>query len=262
MKCLALDTEVTERFLISSAFLFLSVAFPVAANAKPIKSIAGWDLYRSADACSLGRLASKSFVFITWTAEGEHRLRVHDPQLQVEQDVPNSTSAIIDGKRFEVTAKGARTSDGVPGLLFFDASELIAAARSKETFGLVVNGHNEVTITLNGLAEAFSDFARCAGNLTKRVPEMVPVVAAKLVQSPWLSREELPSLGNSRNELTFRLTITKEGAPDKCDVIESSGSQTLDEAACHLLRMRSRFTPALNASGKPVPSTYQSSVRF
>lgn len=52
-----------------------------------------------------------------------------------------------------------------------------------------------------------------------------------------------------------QLTVGLNGRVTRCDIIRSSGSQSLDDATCSILEKRARFTPASDADGKPVAAT-------
>ena len=49
----------------------------------------------------------------------------------------------------------------------------------------------------------------------------------------------------------FRIAIGPDGRVAACDVTASSGSASLDETTCRLVRQRVRFTPARDAQGRP-----------
>lgn len=62
--------------------------------------------------------------------------------------------------------------------------------------------------------------------------------------------------------VAFRLGISPEGLVDECQIVSSSGSPVLDQATCDLIRQRARFTPAIEAAGKPVRGSYSNHVRW
>jgi TonB family protein len=53
-----------------------------------------------------------------------------------------------------------------------------------------------------------------------------------------------------------RLTVGANGRVTRCDVIRSSGSDTLDTTTCSILQRRARFVPARDSVGKAAASTY------
>ncbi len=59
-----------------------------------------------------------------------------------------------------------------------------------------------------------------------------------------------------------RFMVGVDGTPRDCRVVEPSGSAMLDETTCHVILSRSRFSPALDRAGKPLPSLYFTRVRW
>ena len=52
-----------------------------------------------------------------------------------------------------------------------------------------------------------------------------------------------------------RLSVDAKGKVSACTIIRSSGSQSLDEATCRILKRRARFIPAHDANEEPVPTS-------
>lgn len=81
----------------------------------------------------------------------------------------------------------------------------------------------------------------------------------------WITDADYPA-GAQREGLTgvtrFRLQVDASGRATSCEVTGSSGHRILDDQACRLLPRRARFTPAEDASGNRIPSTYASSIRW
>jgi TonB family protein len=51
------------------------------------------------------------------------------------------------------------------------------------------------------------------------------------------------------------LAIDRQGRVSGCTIVNGSGHVSLDNATCRILQSRARFTPARDASGRPVPDT-------
>lgn len=60
----------------------------------------------------------------------------------------------------------------------------------------------------------------------------------------------------------MRIGIDANGRVSSCTVTGSSGSSTLDEAACRGMQRYARYNPALNAAGNEVSSTTTQSIRY
>jgi protein TonB len=52
------------------------------------------------------------------------------------------------------------------------------------------------------------------------------------------------------------------GRVSACDITSSSGSRTLDNASCQILRSRALFTPARDSSGNPITDTIRQEIRW
>jgi periplasmic protein TonB len=60
----------------------------------------------------------------------------------------------------------------------------------------------------------------------------------------------------------FRLTVGPDGRVSNCEVTRSSGSSSLDNTTCRLMRSRARFTPARDTSGAATSDTVSASIRW
>jgi TonB family protein len=55
-----------------------------------------------------------------------------------------------------------------------------------------------------------------------------------------------------RGLTTVRITVSAEGRPLDCVTVATSGSPEMDATVCRIALARGRFTPALDANGRPV----------
>lgn len=72
------------------------------------------------------------------------------------------------------------------------------------------------------------------------------------------SADDYPALAQRNGEegtVQAELAVNGDGRVEKCTVIRSSGSKTLDEATCSILQRRARFTPARDVNGDAVSDT-------
>lgn len=58
-----------------------------------------------------------------------------------------------------------------------------------------------------------------------------------------------------RGVVSLKLIVGPDGRLLGCNIVSSSGDQVLDMATCNILRRRSRFAPATDASGAPTNGT-------
>ena len=61
---------------------------------------------------------------------------------------------------------------------------------------------------------------------------------------------------------TVSLSIGTDGRVTGCNVTSSSGSRSLDNATCRVLRSRARFTPARLSNGQPTTDTYTQRITW
>jgi TonB family protein len=81
----------------------------------------------------------------------------------------------------------------------------------------------------------------------------------------WVTDADYPMealLKQQQGMVTYQLQIDAQGRPGWCRVVQSSGSESLDAVTCALVRARARFRPARDSKGRPVPSDYQSRLRW
>lgn len=60
----------------------------------------------------------------------------------------------------------------------------------------------------------------------------------------------------------FLLAVGPNGSVTDCNIMRSSGSAILDAATCRLMTSRARFTPALDANGKPTSDTVSARIAW
>jgi len=60
--------------------------------------------------------------------------------------------------------------------------------------------------------------------------------------------------GRYQGTVAVQVTVEADGRVSRCATVRGSGNAGLDEMTCRLVRERARFTPALDARGRPVAS--------
>ncbi|MEO5494767.1 MAG: energy transducer TonB [Sphingomonas sp.] len=66
----------------------------------------------------------------------------------------------------------------------------------------------------------------------------------------------------AQGRVVARLSVGTDGRVTDCQVTASSGNGDLDSTTCRIAKSRVRFTPAQDASGSPIASTYTLPVRW
>ncbi len=91
--------------------------------------------------------------------------------------------------------------------------------------------------------------------------EPMPLVPLHHVLNP----EDYPAEALRKKEegsVRYRLSIGSAGEIRNCEVLKSSGSVSLDEGTCKLLRSRARFSPAKDEAGRQVEGHVENSVTW
>jgi protein TonB len=79
------------------------------------------------------------------------------------------------------------------------------------------------------------------------------------------SGDDYPPAAQMRDEqgtVGVELKIDKQGRVSRCNIAQSSNSESLDSATCRILQERARFTPARDNSGQPVEDTYRQRITW
>jgi hypothetical protein len=81
----------------------------------------------------------------------------------------------------------------------------------------------------------------------------------------WVTPDDYPvkMLNAGQSALIdFRLSVNAEGMPTGCFIQLTTRAKEFDAAVCNALMKRARFTPALDADGKPINSFYKNTIHF
>jgi protein TonB len=92
-----------------------------------------------------------------------------------------------------------------------------------------------------------------------------PPQRAKANLAVYFTEQDYPASAIRKEEqgsVAFRLAVSRLGRVTECQIVESSGSSTLDATTCRLLRSRARFIPAKDASGNQVPDTSSGRIKW
>ena len=95
--------------------------------------------------------------------------------------------------------------------------------------------------------------ARIAAPLTAP-PSLARPASARHPLAYYINSGDYPYEAQRRGQhgiVRYEMTIGTDGIPTSCRVIGSSGSPSLDEATCRVMRTRARFRPARDAAGNP-----------
>ena len=152
-----------------------------------------------------------------------------------------------------------------------DIVEDFALARS---VAVSVGGRRVDNLSLRGTRAVADRLLRCAAESRGHRDPFAEAAAASEVAvrarlliplNAFIADSDYPAAalrneeeGNTR----FRLTVGEDGRVIGCTVIGSSGSQSLDSAACSIMQRRARFAPARTRNGSPTVDTYVSGISW
>lgn len=78
----------------------------------------------------------------------------------------------------------------------------------------------------------------------------------------WASYPPAAMRNGDQGKVVFELAVSATGAAADCRITQSSGSALLDSETCRQVLHAARFSPAINAEGVAVASTYSNSFRW
>jgi hypothetical protein len=223
---------------------------------------AGWATSEG-QSCSIYRTKDDRFTFLAATSPREWMIRVHDRKWKFPAKQPLSFKVETAHSFRFVEGNRAKTSNGWQGVVASLEPELVKAAAGNKNIMIQAGSGLLTNVDLDGLNEKMNAFQTCAARLPPAMPpEQRVVKSAVLVSDLSIRASEIGLTMPAQKELRFRLNINEEGMATSCQIVQPSGSLAFDARICALLKQRARFRPARNGSGNPVPTTFQSSVRF
>ena len=84
-------------------------------------------------------------------------------------------------------------------------------------------------------------------------------------QGNWLRTADFPTNSVWKGEsglVRIRLDIEPDGSVSNCRVLYRTNPDSFADLTCKLMKERARFTPALDAAGRPVKSLYLTQIRW
>lgn len=167
------------------------------------------------------------------------------------------------------------TTDGRQRVLRWTTGKTLSfpdMASDDQTVRLASKGGFAATMRWQGARKAFTALRDCQDQVAAAKGEDAAARRAyKRELEPagnpgyWVTYADYPRQAErDRHEgiTGFRLHIDSAGSITRCDITQSSGFAILDERTCDLLRLRARFTPALDANGVAVGATYSNRVSW
>ncbi|RYY36583.1 MAG: energy transducer TonB [Sphingomonadales bacterium] len=81
----------------------------------------------------------------------------------------------------------------------------------------------------------------------------------------WFTYKDYPKAARKakmHGRIGYALHLSDEGCPTKCEIVSTSGYPLLDIETCKLLMRRARYSPALDAEGKPIASVVSLAITW
>ena len=81
----------------------------------------------------------------------------------------------------------------------------------------------------------------------------------------WVTPDDYPVdalHANIQGMTGFRVTVDQQGNVTSCSITDSSGTASLDETTCKLVKARARFEPSRDSKRRPIRGTWSSRVKW
>jgi hypothetical protein len=141
----------------------------------------------------------------------------------------------------------------------------MAQARTAQQISLYVDGQANAKLALDSTGQVLDSLQKCEGavrdywNFDGEKNGRISTPAKGELRAVF-SPDDYPGDALSRDQegsSQFLLMIDEKGSVAGCQVVSPSGVPILDAMGCAVLQTRTKFSPALDSSGKPVRSTVQ-----
>ncbi len=157
-------------------------------------------------------------------------------------------------------------------LSFRVPSAALNGLASSTRLTLALDRRRRVVVSSTGFARGLAALEQCQALLRKQLgidaAEQARVATpahANGSPSLWFSYRDYPDEavhGGTQGVSRLLLTIGVDGRIGRCVTFGSSGNAAMDKTACRKFVERGRYTPALDAAGKPVASFEETSVHW
>ncbi|HEX9933215.1 MAG TPA: TonB family protein, partial [Allosphingosinicella sp.] len=135
---------------------------------------------------------------------------------------------------------------------------------------LSLRGTSAVVPRLRACAEASArrhpaDRARLAPGGAPAGGSGAQIARPPIQRTGLITSEDYPAAAlraEHQGNVTVELAVNEDGLVTGCTVIASSGSSILDSSTCAIAQRRFRFTPAIDANGRPVAGTSTRTVAW
>lgn len=246
----------------------LAIGMALTAMATPLAASSGWTLEPGATSCTI----QQSY------GDGADQVVLGLDQIVTRHD---ATGVLVSPQRGDSAPKRGELKLSL-GSREFDANyegwtlpdkhlrvtkfhiEAAALEALRDAPSIAVDADDGVAVNIapNQAAAAFGALGNCEARLLQSfgldpAQEAKAATPAETTHENWLSYDNYPPDALRRHEegTTMMLwTIDLKGHVRDCRIIASSGSKSLDDAACGAITRNGRYKPALDAAGAPIVS--------
>jgi TonB family protein len=261
------------------AVMSAALAFQSASPALPVllKPAGPWNVDYAENMCSLQRsfggsserimlgfrpgILSDQMRMVIVRSANEKKTTRGDAQISFDGGAPVTArfaEGFVESKKVRATLIDLQDRDLAP----------LATARQMR----IQAGKLDLIIAPNAVAAAMKALEACEKDLLVSWGMTSEEVAtmATLAQHPTgvvslFSTDDYPSSAVSKKEqgtAGVRFWIGPDGRASDCQVVESSGSQTLDDQTCSIMEKRARYSPARNNKGEVIRSIGFQRIRW
>ncbi|WP_439569161.1 energy transducer TonB [Sphingopyxis sp.] len=272
-----------QRAFFTFAFMLTSMGTTTIAHGAETpmwQPVGPWQLDEQPDQCTLFRNFGGSGAQVTLQIQPNLYSTTHDFKLASDTLLAKARSGVVE-MVIDETAKPQKfygmievTTDGSQRILRWTTAKTLSFADllvDDQKIRIVAGASGiDAKMRWPGAQKAFVALRNCQDHIaTAKGEDAAARRAYKREAEPlgnagrWVTNNDYPAAAQRQRlegKTGFRLQIDKEGMVTGCEIIQSSGFAMLDERTCPLVSARAKFTPALDASGAPVATTYSNRV--
>src|SRR6185503_6743365 len=195
------------------------------------------------------------------------------PGVSVQRKHAATIELRLDGKVYgDIEAVGFQPDTVLKGFAVQIDDAFIDGFAAAKTLRVVRDGLTLMTIDLAGSAATVRQLRKCYAKVRADWAALPPIpmppvrppvprtFPAKVTASNvWVDEDDYPvraARAGVQGTVRARVDVAANGVATNCTVLQSSGNADLDFRTCVLMEDRFHYLPALDASGKPYPSTY------
>lgn len=241
----------------------------------PLAPVSAWNVEYGDDLCvvsrSYGDAASPITIGFKPTPFGDLiQSVVMGPRARLGPQGPTKLMVSTPSGTIEDADEGMRIylPDGTRTMMTYYLSRTaLEALVDSRTLTIRASRSDPVTVALSMRRSVLIALQRCEADLLQHWGFDVGKIAAIATRagpapgdSPkryWITADDYPTaafVARKQGRVLIGWTITPQGKVTDCRILRSSGVPDLDTAACAAVTKRGRYSPALDAMGKPVES--------